>query len=343
MSESEQQVHQSRTQKPQVELYRNGNWEVVDKDTGDFPIVVKQTVTPEWAQEVMDKRNKTNRPINKRRVDRYARDAITGNWQVIHQGIAFYEDGSLADGQHRLLGIAQAKVTVVTFIAYGLERKAGEVIDEGRPRSDRDVAHLSGLELSASFVSTANYLIEIMGLQFTRLEKMRFYEKHKDALNFVVNNISRKHVNRAPILAAVVKAYYSQNRSRLIDFLDVLQKGEFKPGEDEAAFRLREFAMDNGSRNDGSFRRELFNKTKSALVFFLEKKPMQKLHGIAYEPFMLPEEEQMKREETFKNRSAAMTAARAKDRQRSKPKTVYVEGTVAPQSHSDSSNEGYGG
>jgi hypothetical protein len=303
---------------PKVVFYnvQQQRWEAVDSNSQDFPIVVKQVITPEWAEEVLAHRNRLNRPIAKRRVDRYARDILTGQFHIIHQGIAFYADGDLADGQQRLSAVAQAKVSVTAFVTYGLHKDAGAAIDEGRPRSDRDVAHLSGMELSAHFISTANYLLELLNIQATRQEKLRFYETHKDAINFAANNLTKKFVARAPILAAIAKAYYTQNRTRLIEFMDVLQTGQFAPGKDDAAFRLREYATLNGSRNDGPFRRELYDKTKSAIIYFLEGKAMPKLYGISTEPFRLPEEEQMKREQEFLNRSQAMQAVQKRLRQR---------------------------
>lgn len=50
----------------------------------------------------------TNRTISKKTVARYANLMAYGRWLLTHQGLAFREDGSLEDGQHRLLAVIEA-------------------------------------------------------------------------------------------------------------------------------------------------------------------------------------------------------------------------------------------
>jgi hypothetical protein len=68
-----------------------------------------KTVTPSMAEYYLGK-NTANRRVSERRVRIYERDLLNGNFGTTHQGIAFYNDGSLADGQHRLLAIVKANL-----------------------------------------------------------------------------------------------------------------------------------------------------------------------------------------------------------------------------------------
>jgi hypothetical protein len=300
-----------------VAVYRNGKWTNVLKSGEDFPISIKMEITPAWAADVLATRNKGNRSINPRRVKKYVRDILAGNFHVINNGIGFYEDGSLADAQHRLSAIVEANQPVTSFVVFGLTRTAGKVIDDNRPRSDRDVATLSGLELSPSFVSSANYILEQIGIQYARSEKMDFYERHKEALTFASNGITKRFVCRAPILAVVARAWYSADRGRLVDFMDVLETGKVLNGdEDEAAFQLREFAIKNSSRNDGPFRLQMYQKTMSSLRAFMSRQQMSKIYGTKDQVYLLPEEIQMRRDQETQNRSEARKIVIANQKKR---------------------------
>ena len=62
------------------------------------------TITPAMAKDMLLK-NKINRDIKEYRITHWVWLMESQDWYTTHQGIAFYEDGTLADGQHRLLAI----------------------------------------------------------------------------------------------------------------------------------------------------------------------------------------------------------------------------------------------
>jgi hypothetical protein len=68
-------------------------------------------ITPEIAKNWMAN-NKNNRSLSSGVAEKYARDMLAGNWTLTHQGIAFYEDMTVADGQHRLNAIILSGVTI---------------------------------------------------------------------------------------------------------------------------------------------------------------------------------------------------------------------------------------
>lgn len=95
------------------------------------------TVTPDIAREWL-KRNHHNRAVVKTVVERYARDMAAGEWKITHQGIAFAPDGSLLDGQHRLMAIVASGVTIISNVTQGVSEEAFIAMDGGKSRTLAD-------------------------------------------------------------------------------------------------------------------------------------------------------------------------------------------------------------
>ncbi|MFP8884155.1 MULTISPECIES: hypothetical protein [Streptomyces] len=110
-------------------------------------------VSPQLATEWLT-RNTNNRPLSKSTVQQLAGRIQRGEWQLTHQGIAFDEDGTLIDGQHRLAAIVKAGITVPMTVARGVPRTAFTVMDTGRKRTGRDALALAG-EANATHLAAA--------------------------------------------------------------------------------------------------------------------------------------------------------------------------------------------
>lgn len=98
-----------------------------------------ETITPEKAQEILDKNIKINRKVRSHSVEVYAQMMKQGNWQLTHQGIAISDNGELLDGQHRLMAIIKSGVTLEMMVARGLHDQKFNVFDRGIKRNDADV------------------------------------------------------------------------------------------------------------------------------------------------------------------------------------------------------------
>lgn len=91
-----------------------------------------ETITPELAAKYLAK-NTQNRNVRQHTVTKMTRDLQAGAWVPTHQGIAFSPDGTLLDGQHRLLAVIQAGVPLVTLVTRGLPPEAQVEMDgQGR-------------------------------------------------------------------------------------------------------------------------------------------------------------------------------------------------------------------
>lgn len=96
------------------------------------------TITPELAKNWLTL-NINNRPVRKSKLNQYVKDIRNGNFFTTNQSIGFFEDGTLADGQHRLLAIVEAGLPVNSLVVWGLTKDSAPHIDTGGARTGSDV------------------------------------------------------------------------------------------------------------------------------------------------------------------------------------------------------------
>jgi hypothetical protein len=254
-------------------------------------------VTPEMATRWLEKNNSGNRNIRKGDVEILRLIIIQGLWEPTHQGVAFYEDDTLADGQHRLTAIAQAGIAVWVNVTTGLPRIAVHAIDGGIIRTKLDCLHFSGVQSDTHRVSVCNLMIaqyksEEAGRERWLTAKVpsrefeEFYAKFLQAIEFV---LSFKRPDRcpAPLTAAVASAWYTQDRERLAQFMAVMHTGETASAQDRAAIRLRDH-VNQGKYGAGSpARNDLFLRCCGALRYFIAGKPLSKLYATPEHAFPL--------------------------------------------------------
>lgn len=95
-------------------------------------------VTPKLASTWLQ-HNTANRHIRRGVVDAIKASLERGEYVMSHQGIAFTNDGVLADGQHRLTAISEMdKGSFPMLVTTGLDKNAFKVMDIGLKRSPAD-------------------------------------------------------------------------------------------------------------------------------------------------------------------------------------------------------------
>jgi hypothetical protein len=109
----------------------------------DIPQVDIMAVTPELAAKWL-KQNTHNRSLRKRAVSDYARDMAAGQWRLNGEAIKFAADGTLLDGQHRLLAVIEADTVIPLMVVTGLAVETQETMDAGRKRTAADAFSLRG-------------------------------------------------------------------------------------------------------------------------------------------------------------------------------------------------------
>jgi hypothetical protein len=124
------------------------------------------TITPQMASTML-KSNTCNRKIRMNHVNRLKTEILAGRWLVTHQGIAFADDGSLIDGQHRLMAIEASGRSVQIMVTHGIQKyhngdinlNTMDVIDCGKPRGVADQLHLMhGISQANVVVGTLNMI-----------------------------------------------------------------------------------------------------------------------------------------------------------------------------------------
>lgn len=119
-------------------------------DDNVFPIVTSKLsadftiVTPSLAADWL-RLNNNNRNMRGANVAMYARDISLGKWIVTGQSVQFDRDGTMIDGQHRLMAIIRADKPVMLLVVRGLDPKAKSVIDAGAKRTAADALKFAGV------------------------------------------------------------------------------------------------------------------------------------------------------------------------------------------------------
>lgn len=184
------------------------------------------TVTPELAQRWLDQKNTRNRNISEKKVRSYADDMKSGRWHPTHQNaIAFYKDGNLADGQHRLSAIVSSGVSLEFMVWWGLDNKSAYGIDAHRMRKTDDQIKIAG---GADWVTKdVVACARVMASQYivTSPQKIvEFCETHKEAIEFAFDNMPRS-AGPASLRAAVAVAFYHVPSDKLASWCEIMATG----------------------------------------------------------------------------------------------------------------------
>lgn len=112
------------------------------------------TITPEMAEQFLAK-NTHNRNPKSSNLKKVVRALTNGEWKLNGEAIKIAKDGTILDGQHRLLGIVQTGIAMTTLVIRGLDNETQETMDGGSPRSAADVLKLRGEENSIALAAIA--------------------------------------------------------------------------------------------------------------------------------------------------------------------------------------------
>ena len=184
------------------------------------------TVTPELAQRWLSQKNTRNRSIAQKKVRSYADDMKSGLWQATHQNaIAFYKDGNLADGQHRLSAIVASGISIELMVWWGLEDKSAYGIDAHRMRRTDDQIKIAGGSdwIDKDAVACAR-MITGQYAAASPQEIVQFCDAHKDAMQFARENMPRS-AGPAPLRAAVAIAFYHVPCDELKSWCEIMSTG----------------------------------------------------------------------------------------------------------------------
>ena len=227
-------------------------------------------VTPELASGWLSQSNNSNRSLSHHTVSKYASDMAAGRWVATHQNaIAFYEDGDLADGQHRLAAVCKSGASVNMVVAYGLPRSAATAIDQGRARKMSDVMAISGAIEGGKYASATVAMMNIIrraegrtnGVA-TPFEMERAIRRMSDGIDFShsVTTRAKGRLMSAPARAAFCAAYYAIGERAVAGFADVFVTGMPTSPRDETVIVYRNRILTEHGGLGGAGKRETFYK-----------------------------------------------------------------------------------
>lgn len=238
-------------------------------------------VTPKKAEVWLNK-NSLNRKLRDGWVEKYAADMKQGKWTECLAPIAFYEDGNIADGQHRLWAIIESQTTQTFYIVHNLPREAGFNIDTGGGRTLIDNARIAGVDSTLTneglAISRAVEMGDRSAKYQTHSQRYEQYNKHREAIEWVVQHGVKKgrFLKNSAVNGAIARAWYAEDdKDRLAMFAHVLATGLANGMEDSAAVTMRNYLLaQRASFQNGVTWRDAFLKIQNAIWYFMRRKKL---------------------------------------------------------------------
>ena len=240
------------------------------------------------------------RKLRPRQVEKYARLMTTGRWKVTPQAIAFDVNGRLMDGQHRLKALLKSNLNGIEMsVIRNAPVGALAALDQGGPRSVKDVGDTIGRELGTTDIAVARAMITgdsdkyiVADVQ----EILDFMEHHDGAVQYgaAVLRPNRPGLSQAAVGAVFARAFYNADVEDLDRAAHLLKEGIPPDGKirfgDKSILTLRD-TIKNGAKLYGhSARLDKYRKVERALWAFLQREDLTKVYKARQEYFPLPEE-----------------------------------------------------
>lgn len=245
------------------------------------PSVKIEMVTPAMAEAWLGDSNRHNRSVLIARVDEYAKAMAAGEWRETHQGIGIGADGSLYDGQHRLMAIVKSGVSIRLVVMRGLQPDSQAHMDDGIPRTVRARYELStGTKVSKDDVATLSELDRIVGqrasnqrVQVGRLgELVQLYLPILDALRPATHGYIRG-VSRSANRAALVYTYPTDPAAVFLAATDLWRGAELR--DNDPLLTLRNHMLVHKASNGAAQGTEDFDRTVSAVAARLDGRTLK--------------------------------------------------------------------
>jgi len=200
-----------------------------------------EMITPKDATRYLG-RNTENRRVRPYHVDALVRDHLAGQFVFNGDAIRFFDDGTLADGQHRLQMIVKANKPAQMVVVRGLSRDAMKSIDGGMKRTHGDRFGLAGVQNANRVASTISILHILARQQYaapklTPTEAFSVLDTHPD-IERAVSHCSHVEFGAISIASAIhYIGYYTGRAEEADEFVEVLKTGSGGPGHPVFAAR----------------------------------------------------------------------------------------------------------
>jgi len=132
-----------------------------------------ELITPEMAKAMLEQNHEHQRPVKRKRVENYIADMKNNTWVLNGETIVVADDGSILDGQHRLMAVAEAGIPISMLVVRGVEKEVDGIDTfstiNSENRSHKDVLYIAGFkDKTADFVK---YIRLLEAFKTKRLKK----------------------------------------------------------------------------------------------------------------------------------------------------------------------------
>lgn len=200
------------------------------------------TVTPELAAEYL-KANPKNRIVRPSLVDQYANEMKMGRWKLTPQCMSIRTDGTISDGQHRLLAIVQSKTTQPMYVATGVPDDISDCLDIGAKRTAADYLSLHcGVKSAPAVAASVKAIASICcGFRSVRVSPTVAYDlsKHiQSELDALIPLLKPSKLFRHAWIIGALALAMKSNPSQVAVFAEKLVTGEnLSAGDPALTFR----------------------------------------------------------------------------------------------------------
>lgn len=215
-----------------------------------------ETITPTKAAKLL-KGNTRNRTLQLRRVSALAHDMTNGQWMLTGAPIVFNGDGTLLDGQHRLMACVNADTPFETLVVRGVQHEAQAVMDHSKSRTLKDVLKIEDVKYYAVVASTTRWLYLMLRdgqaegparESATTPTLRRFLSEHPG----IIEAVEERYLCSKPLqpqfsCGLQYIANHSEYRDEINKFLDAVHSGEGLTAHDPR-LRLRNWLFEIKTR-----------------------------------------------------------------------------------------------
>ena len=203
------------------------------------------SISPEIAAEFLCM-NKQNRHLSESVVVQYSLAMARGEWEVNGEPIIFFDNGLLANGQHRLNAVIKSNKTIDMLVVNGVKDSTFATIDGGKKRGAGDILSIAGEKNHIVLASGARAYIMYMskGIKYsneiTSTMVKKYVDNHPDLKYWAGEYDSRKSAKLFPSFIVGILAFASEKYGipQVYSFFENITTGA-NIGEGDPALTLR--------------------------------------------------------------------------------------------------------
>ena len=250
------------------------------------------TLTPEKAKALLNLNTNNFRNIDSHRVKKYSRAMTLGFWEENGEPIHIYEDGTLANGQHRLHAVVDSGVTLENVVVVTGIKRSVTTFDDGKVRTIVQKAKAKGYTLHSVEIGAIGLIMNGMDNigKYEQNELLAYYEKNLhdfDIVSFATRKGAKHPIMKNSSVIAATYCTYMMGKITLDEietFSTICNTGLPIDGISSYAPLILRRTIQTGIKNANGITRNntqyarcaLFEATYKALCDFVEGKSRRK-------------------------------------------------------------------